>query len=135
MDLFVAYIVFFAGWFLRNGDITIKMSQVSVPECIYTLYDDLKFLQMRNQWINFWLSYGYKKCKELYSTKVSVLAVKYLLVILHRLPTYGGSQLAIPVVQYTGTWSNTADHTVMNPYVYIYKASETLLFKPSSFIV
>ena len=79
-------------------------------------------------------SLGYKKCKELYSTKVSVLAIKYL-VILHRLPTDGVSQLAIPVVQYTGTWSNIADHTVMNPNVDIYKASETLLFKPSSFIV
>ena len=29
-------------------------------------------------------SFGYKKCKELYSMKVSVLAVKYLLVILYR---------------------------------------------------
>ena len=37
--------------------------------------------------------------------------------------------------RYTGTWSNIADHTVMNPNVDINKASETLLFKPSSFIV
>ena len=96
-------------------------------------------------------SFGYKKCKELYSTKVSVLSVKYLLVILHHLPTDGLSQLAISVVQYqwsnisgpiyrnvvqyTGMWSNIADYTAMNPVVDIYKASETLIFKPSSFIV
>ena len=36
-------------------------------------------------------SFGYKKCKELYSTKVSVLVVKYVLVILHRLPTDGAN--------------------------------------------
>ena len=75
-----------------------------------------------------------KKCKELYSTKVSGLSVKYLLVILRRLPTDGVSQLTISVVQYTGTWSNIADHTKMNPYVDIYEASETLLFKHSSCI-
>ena len=79
-------------------------------------------------------SFGYKKCKELYSTKVSVLAIKYL-VILYHLPTDGESQLAIPVVQYTRTWSSIVDHTVKNPNVDINQASETLLFKPSSFIV
>ena len=51
-------------------------------------------------------SFGYKKCEELYSTKVSVLAVKYLLVILHRLPTNEVSQLAISVVQYSGSHSD-----------------------------
>ena len=81
------------------------------------------------------ISNGYKNVKELYSMKVLVLAVKYLLVILHRLPIDGMSQLAISVVQYTGTWSNIAVHTVMKLYVDIYKASETLLFNPSSFII
>ena len=79
-------------------------------------------------------SFGYKKCKELYSTKVSVLAIKYL-VILRHLPTDWVSQLAIPVVQYIGMWSNIADHTVMNPNLDINKASKTLLFKPSSYII
>ena len=51
-------------------------------------------------------------CLQINLKKVSVLAVKYLLVILHRLPTDRVSQLAIPVVQYTGTWSNIADHSV-----------------------
>ena len=39
---------------LGNGNvgITIKMSRVSVPESVYTLYDDLMFPQMRNQWIH-----------------------------------------------------------------------------------
>ena len=46
--------------------------------------------------------------------------MKYL-VVLHCLLTDGVSQLAISVVQYTGTWSNIADHTVMNPYIGIYK--------------
>ena len=72
-------------------------------------------------------SLGYKKWKELYSTKVSVLAVKYLLVILHRLSTDGVSQLAISVVQYTGTWSNIADHTVMNLYSCFELCSSNLL--------
>ena len=51
-------------------------------------------------------SFYYKQCKEYYSTKVSVLAVKCLLVMLHRLPTDGVSQLAISVVQYSGSHSD-----------------------------
>ena len=53
-----------------------------------------------------------KFCLQINLKKVSVLAVKYLLVILHCLPTDRVSQLAIPVVKYTGTWSNIADHSV-----------------------
>ena len=80
-----------------------KISWVSVPANIYTLYDDLKFPQMGLliQLLIEKTSFGYKKCKELYSKKVSVLYVKYLLVILHHLPTDGVLQLAIPVVQYS----------------------------------
>ena len=73
---------------MGTGGITIKMSRDFVPGSIDSLYDDLKFPQMRNQWTNykianrknkFWLQINLKK--------VSVLPVKYLLVILHRLLT------------------------------------------------
>ena len=76
-------------------------------------------------------SFGYKKCKELYSTEVSILAIMYRFVILHRLPTDNNTSGPIyrNMVQYI------VDHTVINLCVDIYKASETLLFKPSSFIV
>ena len=66
-----------------------------------------------------------QKKKNYLAEDLKQLAVKYFLAILHSLPTDGVSQLAISVVQYTGTWSNIPERGPIYRNVVQYSGSHS----------